>query len=272
MSDTEQEKATTLKDFSEQIQTYLNSLDSDIVAQERKAVLSRWSKIDSEIISNCLMNFDSLVFALTTLEMTKELDPRPRQTVEYIPSVPVSVTQELTPADLVPPVLAEPPEEHKEKPQKRKRVRDDEFHAKETMIIPLKDELLILREREEFLYRDIFRLLELGDVNGALISLERLITIAPRSERVKEFLKVNADKIRELYQERFGNFDRVPNPAKNEVKIDLKHFPGSKFQKILDIVDSHNTINDIIENSKFSLIDVCSSINQLIRLGYIELI
>ena len=64
--------------------------------------------------------------------------------------------------------------------------------------------------RAELLYDDMLRLFRLGDSDGALVSLERLLTSTPLNQDLEEFVEVNEERLMELYKSVLGSWGDCP--------------------------------------------------------------
>lgn len=116
----------------------------------------------------------------------------------------------------------------------------------------------------ELLYNDVLRLFSLGDTDGALVSLERLLIIAPINDQIRNFLRVNESKLMKLYEGVMGPWSNVPH------KVDNPHAPvffkqHAKFKTILHLVDGKRDLGTILEESYFLPLETCAVLNQLIR-------
>lgn len=116
----------------------------------------------------------------------------------------------------------------------------------------------------ELLYNDVLRLFSLGDTDGALVSLERLLIIAPINDQIRNFLRVNESKLMKLYEGVMGPWSNVPR------RLDNPHAPTffkqhAKFKTILHLVDGRRDLGSILEESYFLPLETCAVLNQLIR-------
>lgn len=116
----------------------------------------------------------------------------------------------------------------------------------------------------ELLYNDVLRLFSLGDTDGALVSMERLLIIAPINDQIRNFLRVNESKLMKLYEGVMGPWSNVPH------KVDTANAPPffrqhAKFKSILHLVDGKRDLGGILEESYFLPLETCAVLNQLIR-------
>jgi len=116
----------------------------------------------------------------------------------------------------------------------------------------------------ELLYNDVLRLFSLGDTDGALVSMERLLIIAPINDQIRNFLRVNESKLMKLYEGVMGPWSNVPH------KVDAPNAPAffqqhAKFKSILHLVDGKRDLGGILEESYFLPLETCAVLNQLVR-------
>ena len=124
--------------------------------------------------------------------------------------------------------------------------------------------------RSELLYDDMLRLFRLADSDGALVSLERLLTSTPLNADLTEFIHVNEERLLELYQSVIGPLDSVPTTLDTtEGPIPTAFLKFSKISSILPLIDGVNCIQDIMEAAPLSRLETITVINQLLRSGVI---
>jgi len=163
-----------------------------------------------------------------------------------------------------------------------------EFHDRKTMAIPadavkeaveaavagdkaIEKETVNWTADERMLYQDVLTLFDLGDQPGAMTSMERLIMLSPSAEELQAFVEKNGESLKRLYEENFGSFDRVPVPVSNSVPVRIPTQDEALVKDILDLVDGHRTIQDILEQSEHEDLFTLVSIAHLARSGYLEL-
>lgn len=148
------------------------------------------------------------------------------------------------------------------------------FHEKQTIVLPKFTEVSLpahWEQIERLLYEDVLHLFELGDQNGALTSLERLIMLNPQAEELKAFLEKNGALLEKLYTDHMGTLDRVPVPLDTGHQIKIPTSFAPLLMDILRLIDGHRTIRDILKKSKFGTIPTLATIAHLGRSGFIEL-
>ena len=116
----------------------------------------------------------------------------------------------------------------------------------------------------ELLYNDVLRLFALGDTDGALVSLERLLIIAPPNDQLRNFLRLNEPKLMKLYEGVMGPWSNVPHKVEN---ADAPEFFNlhAKFKSILHLVDGRRSLGTILDESYFLPLETCAVLNQLVR-------
>jgi hypothetical protein len=120
----------------------------------------------------------------------------------------------------------------------------------------------------ELLFDDVLRLFGLNDSEGALVSLERLLTSTELNQDLVEFISMNEERLIDLYKLRFGTFDKVPLQGRSR-----EHFPNAfytnKVSTVMDLVDGRRTIESIISGCGMSQLEAVSVLSQLVRAGIV---
>ena len=123
-----------------------------------------------------------------------------------------------------------------------------------------------LRDAARMLYDDVLWLFSINDGEGALISLERLLTIGQIDDEVAEFLDLNGDKLLGLYQGYMGPFDKVVFRGDTTPEsMPEGYLSRGEFDRIYAMVDGQRTIGDLIDASERTPLETCASIEQLHR-------
>ncbi len=120
------------------------------------------------------------------------------------------------------------------------------------------------------LYDDVRALFEIGDREGALISLERLVVVSPLTPQVESFLHHNEGRLLEYYQGVFGPFSRVPALVHSEQRMPASYYALDKIRTITEMVDGRRSIQNILLSSGMSRIEACAVISQLVRAAAID--
>ena len=123
--------------------------------------------------------------------------------------------------------------------------------------------------RIELLYDDVLYLFHCGDKEGALISLERLLLIAPKNADVQRFISVNEKKLLEVYQDVLGSFKLIPERAKNPQAMPAGYEDNERFQLVMKHVNGENSIETLFEILPWSPLESCATLSQLQRCGMV---
>jgi hypothetical protein len=124
--------------------------------------------------------------------------------------------------------------------------------------------------RIELLYDDVLYLFHCGDKEGALISLERLLLIAPKNADVQRFISVNEKKLLEVYQDVLGSFKLVPERAKKPQAMPAGHEDNERFKLVMKHVNGENSIETLFEILPWSPLESCATLSQLQRCGMVN--
>ncbi|MCB9737640.1 MAG: hypothetical protein H6747_00055 [Deltaproteobacteria bacterium] len=120
------------------------------------------------------------------------------------------------------------------------------------------------------LYDDVRALFEIGDREGALISLERLVVVAPLSPQILGFLAHNEARLLEYYQGVFGPFTRVPALAPGEHRMPSAYYAMDKIRTVAGLIDGRRNVQQIIDQSGLSQIEACAVLSQLVRASALD--
>jgi len=157
-----------------------------------------------------------------------------------------------------------------------------DLHARPTVALPAQQEAGVQRavapklteeewgKTEQLLYEDVMNLFALGDQQGAMTSLERLIMVAPNNPTLKSFMTKNRNAFHRVYLDQIGSLDRVPYRVadKDPVKI-----PTSDEHFLMDIIthiDGKKTIAQIAKTLGRDEVVVMAALTHLARSGFIE--
>lgn len=127
--------------------------------------------------------------------------------------------------------------------------------------------------RAELLFEDALRLFRLGDVDGGLISLERLLVSGELNADLREFVDVNQDRILEQYETLMSPWQKVPE------LLDPGTVPGvgpitalPKIARVLGLVNGRISVSEIAELlPTYRRLEVISAVSQLIRFKVVNL-
>jgi hypothetical protein len=129
-----------------------------------------------------------------------------------------------------------------------------------------------LHQAARLLYDDVLWLFTINDGEGALISLERLLTIGLIDDEVSEFLDLNGDKLLGLYEGYIGPFDKVP--MRGDITVDAMpagYLSQGALESVLGMIDGQRSIADLIDSSDRTPLETCASIEQLHRARLVQL-
>ena len=129
-----------------------------------------------------------------------------------------------------------------------------------------------LDEAARLLYEDVLWLFEINDGEGALISLERLLTIGQVDPDVAQFLDLNGAKLLALYEDYIGPFDKVP--VRGETTPDAMpagYLSQGALKQVFEMIDGERSIADLIDASERTPLETCASVEQLHRARLVQL-
>jgi hypothetical protein len=123
------------------------------------------------------------------------------------------------------------------------------------------------------LYDDIVNLSAMSDRDGLVISLERLILLAKLEDHVRAFVESNEVKLMGIYESELKSFSRVPKrrPPSIENTMPRAFLKSEKVALVLPLCDGKSTITEITRRSPLSVIETCSVLSQLRRVGILEI-
>lgn len=102
--------------------------------------------------------------------------------------------------------------------------------------------------QHDLLYEDVLWLFKVGDNEGALTSLGRLVLVAFETQELQRFLEINETKLVGLYEKLLGPFDqefKVLNPSLG----DRFFWSADEAQNLLTLAREKPVINDYLEAS-----------------------
>ena len=120
-------------------------------------------------------------------------------------------------------------------------------------------------ETLEALHDDIHRLFRLGDVAGALLSMERLVTLSAREPRIDAFLDRNADRLLTVYERLFDGFDHCPELTDGTEGTEPDLRIVSKIAHVYRAVDGQRTIRDLLTSLEVPQVEVAALLHHLVR-------
>jgi len=123
----------------------------------------------------------------------------------------------------------------------------------------------------QVLYEDIGCLFEIGDREGALISLERLLAIAPITPQIEQFLTHNEARLIEYYQTVLGPWTRTARLKEGETAMPTGYFKIDKVAAIVRHLDGTLPLEEVIARSGLRVIEACAVLSQLARSSSLDL-
>ncbi len=118
----------------------------------------------------------------------------------------------------------------------------------------------------ELLFDDALRLFKLGDSEGALVSLERLLAANELNSDLEEFVRVNEDRLVEVYQTLIGPWEKVPRRVAPIEPMPARFFENAKIARVLARVDGRTSIGRLLdEGGGMSRLEVAAVVSQLLR-------
>lgn len=123
----------------------------------------------------------------------------------------------------------------------------------------------------ELLFQDLLWLFAAGDTDGGLMSLERMLVLAPDAEHVRSFLRINEVKLVELFDTVLGPWSNVPRKT-NRDDVGAWFRTGTRFEAILRLVDGKRNLTGVLAESPYPPLETCAVLNQLLRTKVIEVL
>lgn len=123
----------------------------------------------------------------------------------------------------------------------------------------------------QILLEDIVSLQALEDKEGAVVSLERLLTIAPMSAQVEAFLSHNEAKLLQYYEMVFGPLTRIARLKETDTGMPPGYFRLPKIRAVVQLLDGTRTVADVLGAAGLRRIEACAVLSQLSRAGCLDL-
>ena len=123
----------------------------------------------------------------------------------------------------------------------------------------------------QVLYDDIGALFEIGDREGALISLERLLTIAPISPQIETFLAHNEGRLLEYYESVLGPWTRTARLRDDAAGMPGAYFSFDKMARVVSLLDGTRPLGRVLTESGLRQIEACAVLSQLARSNSLDL-
>ena len=100
------------------------------------------------------------------------------------------------------------------------------------------------------LYEDVLWLFKVGDNDGALVSLGRLLSVAGDTQELARFLEINEPKLVTLYERMLGSFDQPMTVTSNGLG-DRYFWNVEDAQTVLKLSRECGNVKDLLEVSPF---------------------
>ncbi len=123
------------------------------------------------------------------------------------------------------------------------------------------------------LYDDIVNLSAMSDRDGLVISLERLVLMSKLEDHVKAFVESNEVKLMGIYESELKSFSKTPKrrPPSIENTMPRAFLMSEKVALVLPLCDGKSTITEITRRSPLTVVETCSVLSQLRRVGILEI-
>ena len=123
----------------------------------------------------------------------------------------------------------------------------------------------------QILYEDIGALFGIGDHEGALVSLERLLTVAPLTPQIEVFIEQNEQKLLGYYESTLGPWTRVATLRHEPTGMPASYFQFDKVASVVRHLDGVQPLSEAIARSGLRPIEACAVLSQLSRSASLHL-
>ncbi len=120
------------------------------------------------------------------------------------------------------------------------------------------------------LYEDVLWLFKMGDNEGALNSLARLLDSGEGTEELERFLTINQQKLYDLYHRIVGEPSALIERHEDAVIGDRYFYQRAEVEALLEQVNGARPIVEVIEASKLPELKVYSYLHRIRREGLIR--
>ncbi len=128
------------------------------------------------------------------------------------------------------------------------------------------------RRAAALLYEDVLWLFSINDGEGALVSLERLLVLGQLEGEASEFVRLNSDKLIDIYRDYMGSFDVVPRKGTTELDaMPEGYFDLDALAQVYAMIDGKLSIGAIVKASPLPPLTTCAALEQLKRSGVVAL-
>ncbi len=121
------------------------------------------------------------------------------------------------------------------------------------------------------LYEDVLWLFKMGDNEGALNSLARLLDYGEGTEELERFLTINRQKLYDLYHRIVGEPGALIERQEGAVIGDRYFFQRAEVEALLEQVNGARPIGDVIEDSGLTDLKVYSYLHRIRREGLVRI-
>ena len=154
-----------------------------------------------------------------------------------------------------------------------------QFAAAETIVLSGPDIKRKIRHKQsimpsyisQVLYEDIGALFEIGDREGALVSLERLLTVSQISPQIETFLAHNEARLLEYYESVLGPWSRVLKLRDGDGVMPSAYFNFDKMTRVVSLLDGQRTLARVLADAGLRHIETCAVLSQLARSASLDL-
>ncbi len=123
----------------------------------------------------------------------------------------------------------------------------------------------------DHLYEDILWLFKMGDNEGALNSLARLMDLGDGTEELQRFLTINQEKLFDLYHRLVGDAGAMVERQEGAVIGDRYFFQRAEVEALLDSVNGATSISDLFRSAGLSELKVYSHLHRIRREGLVQI-
>lgn len=210
---------------------------------------------------------------MTPPELPPESDPASAVDHNAPTRHPDTIAADSAPADGHPPTDTSGPTDAAEAFVRAGNQGRHQMAAAETIVLSGPDIKRKIRHKQsvmpsyisQVLYDDIGALFEIGDREGALISLERLLTIAPISPQIETFLAHNEGRLLEYYESVLGPWTRTARLRDDPSGMPGAYFGFDKMARIVSLLDGTRPLGRVLTESGLRQIEACAVLSQLAR-------
>lgn len=236
-----------------------------------------------------------LLAALEHLELVlarKADDPvrhaRPRPQTEELPAMAIEPTADELPDDVAEAIELSPDEVSdanagqdaaEDEAPLAQTAKLPQFATAETIVLSGPEIKRKIRHKQsimpsyvaQVLYEDIGALFEIGDREGALVSLERLLVIAQITPQIDAFLAHNEARLVEYYESVLGPWTRTARLREGETALPEAFHKLEKVAALVRHLDGTLPLSEVISRSGLRNIEACAALSQLARSASLDL-